>query len=305
MRILVVGAGAVGGYLGARLAAAGEDVTFAARGEHARVLIERGLTLHGPNGREDIRLSQIGELTALEGPFDAVFIAVKWPSLESACDELQRLLAPHGVVLPFLNGLDSEDVVARYVGAQRTIAAVAYMSAGLTAPGELYVHGNTRVGLAPYRPGQEVIVDDIARRFERARVPVRRAQDARTMLWEKMVWNAPFNALCGLTDLRALAALDAMPELVKEAMLEVIHVARADGADLPDALADLMMLVTRSEFPDTEPSMLQDVRAGRATEVDILQAAVVARGKQHAVDTPVMRTLTALIRAKTGAARST
>jgi 2-dehydropantoate 2-reductase len=297
MRILVVGAGAVGGYLGARLAEAGEDVTFVARGEHGRALAERGLLIRGRQSEERTRPLRVSDAAALSGPFDVVLVAVKWPNLEQACDELPRLIAPHGVVLPFLNGLDSEDVVARYVGAQRTLAAVAYMSSGLTGPGEMYTHGHTRVGLAPYRPGQEQTVEELARRFDRAGVPVRRSADAALMLWEKMVWNAPFNAVCALTGKRALAALDAAPGLIREAMSEVLKVARAERADLPDALIDVMLSLTRSEFPDTEPSMLQDVRAGRPTEVDILQGAVVERGARHQVDTPVLRTLAALVRA--------
>jgi 2-dehydropantoate 2-reductase len=297
MRILVVGAGAVGGYLGARLAEADEDVTFVARGEHARALAERGLTIHGPRGDLQTRPLRVASASELAGPFDVVLVAVKWPSLESACDELPRLLAPHGVVLPFLNGLDSEDVVSRYVGAQRTLAAVAYMSSGLTAPGELYAHGNTRIGIAAYRPGQEAIVEELGRRFEKAGVPTRLAPDAITMLWEKMVWNAPFNAVCALTGKRAAAALDAATELVKEAMAEVLRVARAEGAHLPDAYIPVMLHLTRTEFPDTEPSMLQDVRAGRPTEVDILQGAVVTRGLRAGIDTPVLRTLAALVRA--------
>lgn len=297
MRMLVVGAGAVGGYLGARLVLAGEDVTFVARGEHALSLKERGLLIDGLDGDERTPPLKVCEAKELTGTFDAILVAVKWPQLEAALDEVPRVIAPHGVVLPLLNGLDSEDVVARYVGAQRTVAAVAYMSAGLIAPGELYVHGPTRVGLAPYRPGQEAIVDELAKRFERAGIPIKKSAEARTMLWEKMVWNAPFNALCAITQKRAGAALAAAEGLVREAMHEVLRVARAEGADLPDALIDSMLELTRSEFPDTEPSMLQDVRAGRTTEVEILQGAVVERGKRHGIDTPVLRTLATLVRA--------
>jgi 2-dehydropantoate 2-reductase len=297
MRILVVGAGAVGGYLGARLAEADEDVTFVARGEHAHVLAERGLLVRGRQGDERTRPLRVSSATSLKGPFDVVLVAVKWPNLDEACDELARLLAPHGVVLPFLNGLDSEEVVSRYVGAQRTLAAVAYMSSGLTAPGELYTHGNTRIGIAPYRPGQGEVVQELGRRFEKAGVPTRLAEDATTMLWEKMVWNAPFNAVCALTGKRAAAALAAAPSLIEEAMAEVLRVARAEGAHLPDAFIPVMLHLTRTEYPDTEPSMLQDVRAGRPTEVDILQGAVVERGARAGIDTPVLRTLAALVRA--------
>jgi 2-dehydropantoate 2-reductase len=297
MRILVIGAGGVGGYFAARLTKAGEDVTVVARGEHGRALREKGLFIEGPSNEEHVPLPKVGELTELTGPYDLVLLAVKWPALEAACDELQRLLAPHGIVAPLLNGLDSEHVVARYVGAQRTLAAVAYMSSGILAPGRIYAHGNTRAGLAPYRPGQEAALESLASALERAGIPVRRHADALTMLWEKMVWNAPFNAICALTQKRAGEALSQAEELVRGAMREVIAVARADGAQLADVMIDVMIQVTRIEYPRTEPSMLQDVRAKRATEVDILQGAVVERGKRHGVDVPIMQTLASLVRA--------
>lgn len=296
MRLLVIGAGGVGGYLGARLLASGVDVTFVARGAHAQALRERGLLMRGPQGDERIQITQLREASALDGQYDVVLLAVKWPGLEQACDELQRVLAPEGVVLPFLNGLSSEEVVASFVGAQRTIAAVAYMSAGLLSPGEIYVHGNTRVGIAAYRPGQDAWLARLGKLFADAQIPVRTHPEHRSMLWEKMIWNAPFNAICALTRKNAGDALAQAPDLVKEAMREVIAVARAEGVQIPDVMVDVMLQVSRSEYPKTEPSMLQDVRAGRPTEVDILQAAVAERGKELGVDTPVMRTLAALVR---------
>jgi 2-dehydropantoate 2-reductase len=300
MRILTIGAGGVGGYLGARLTQAGCDVSFVARGAHGRALREQGLLVRGSSGEERVRLAHLVEHPReLEGPFDVVLVAVKSADLHDACDELQRLIAPDGVVLPLLNGLSSEDVVASYVGAQRTLAAVAYMSAGILEPGVVYAHGNTRVGLAAYRPGQESWLARLEQAFSAAQVPVRTHTDYRAMLWEKMVWNAPFNAICALTRRRAGVVAARVPELVRAAMREVIQVARADGVQLPDVIADAMLQVTRTDYPDTEPSMLQDVRAGRATEVEILQGAVAERGAALGVATPVMRTLAELIRGLT------
>lgn len=296
MRILVVGAGAVGGYFGARLALAGEDVTFVARGAHAEVMRARGLALTTPDGALHTPPLRVVELEAARGPFDLVLVAVKWPALAAVSAALPGLLAADGVCAPLLNGLESEDAVARHVGEARVIAAVAYMSASLKGPGEIHTNAPTRAGLAPYRPGQEARVEAIAARLERAGIPVRRAADHRVMLWEKMVWNAPFNAICALTGRYAADAIAVMEPLVREAMAEVIAVARAEGAPLSDAIADAMIHLTRTEFPLTEPSMLQDVRAGRETEVDILQGAVAERGRRASVDTPVMRTLAALVR---------
>jgi 2-dehydropantoate 2-reductase len=297
MRFLVVGAGGVGGYLGARLVAAGQDVQFVARGAHAAALREQGLLIRGPDGDERIAVGKPLEARELQGHFDVVLLAVKWRGLPEACDELGRVLAPDGVVLPLLNGLSSEDIVASYVGAQRTLAAVAYMSAGLIGPGEIYVHGNSRVGLAAYRPGQDAFMELLPRLFSAAQVPVRVHGDYRAMLWEKMVWNAPFNAVCALARKNSGSVVESQPQLVREAMLEVIRVARADGVNIADVMADMMLQVTRTEFAKTEPSMLQDLRAGRPTEVDILQGAVADRADALGVEAPIMKTLAALIRA--------
>jgi 2-dehydropantoate 2-reductase len=299
MRTLVIGAGGVGGYLGARLAQAGADVTIAARGEHGRLLSEAGLEIQGPNGSERVPLRRVvPSAAALDERFDLILLAVKWPELESTCDALHNLIAANGVVVPLLNGLRSEEVVASYVGAQRTIAGVAYMSAGIAAPGAIYVHGNTRYGLAPFRPGQDGELAAISQLFSSAGVPVRTYDDHRRMLWEKMVWNAPFNAICALTQRSSGEAVARAEPLLRAAMSEVIAVATADGVALPPQMIDAMIHVTRSEFPNTEPSMLQDLRRGRPTEVDILQGEVVARGEAHGVPTPVMSTLASLVRAR-------
>lgn len=296
MRILLVGAGAVGGYFGARLVLAGEDVTFVARGAHAEAMRSRGLILRTPAGEVRTPPLRVIDLDAAQGPFDLVLVAVKWPSLADVSARLPGLLAAEGLVLPLLNGLDSEDAVAQHVGASRVIASIAYMSAGLSGPGVIETLAPTRAGLAPYRAGQEPRVEAIAALLERAGIPARRSSSYRAMLWEKMVWNAPFNAICALTGQRAGVVAERMEDLVRAGMLEVIAVARAEGAEIPLETADAMLALTRAEFPLTEPSMLQDVRAGRATEVDILQGAVVERGRRVGVDTPVLRTLATLVR---------
>ncbi|WP_437812284.1 ketopantoate reductase family protein [Sorangium sp. So ce1078] len=296
MRILIVGAGAVGGYFGARLALAGEDVTFVARGAHAEAMRSRGLVIRTPAGELRTPPLRVAALDGARGPFDLALIAVKWASLAAVSARLPALLAADGLAAPLLNGLDSEDEVAREVGASRVIASIAYMSSGLSGPGEIETLAPTRAGLAPYRPGQEARVEATAALLERAGIPVRRGSNYRTMLWEKMVWNAPFNAICALTGQRAGVAVERMEDLARAAMLEVIAVARAEGAEISEATADAMIALTRAEFPLTEPSMLQDVRAGRETEVELLQGAVVERGRRAGVDTPVLRTLAALVR---------
>jgi len=240
----------------------------------------------------------VEDVNALNERFGLILIGVKALELEQACDPLPNLLEPLGVVVPLLNGLTSEDVVARYVGAQRTLAAVAYMSAGILEAGHIYVHGKVRVGLAPYRPGQDEDIARVAEMLERSGVGVQRSEDYRAMLWQKMVWNAPLNAICALTQKPAGVAIERLEPIVARAMREVIAVARADGVELSDRLVDNMLRMSLQDFPRTEPSMLQDVRRGRATEVDVLQGEVVARAAQLGVDVPVLSTLEALMRGR-------
>ncbi|HTN92169.1 MAG TPA: 2-dehydropantoate 2-reductase N-terminal domain-containing protein, partial [Sorangium sp.] len=111
MRILIVGAGAVGGYFGARLALAGEDVTFVARGAHGEAMRSRGLVLRTPAGELRTPPLRVVDLDAARGPFDLALIAVKWPSLAAVSARLPGLLAGGGLAAPLLNGLDSEDAV--------------------------------------------------------------------------------------------------------------------------------------------------------------------------------------------------
>ncbi len=297
MKTLIIGAGGVGGYFGARLLQAGFDVTIAARGEHGRALAERGLSLREGERETRVEIPRLAlDLESLRERFELILLAVKWPELEAVCDTLPNLITPHGLVAPLLNGLSSEEVVARYVGAQRTLAAVALMSAGLIAPGAIYVQPFARVGFAPFRPGQETDVARVAAMFERAGVPVQRSDDYRGMLWQKMLWNAPFNGVCALTRRPAGECAERLEPLLRRAMREVIAVAGAEGVVLPEQVADVMLQVARNQFPNSEPSMLQDVRKGRPTEVEILQGEVVRRGQAHGVDTPVLTTLADLIR---------
>ncbi|MFM2419773.1 MAG: hypothetical protein RL385_4496 [Pseudomonadota bacterium] len=296
MRALVIGAGGVGGVLAERLASAGHDVRVVARGAHGEAIARFGLCVRERKAERQVALHVLRARDVADASVDVAFLCVKWPELTSALQELARVLAPHGIAVPLLNGLDSEDVVASYVGAQRTLAGVAYMSAGIVSPGVVYEHGPSRLGLACYRPGQERSLAELSTALTDAGLPTQAHDDARSMLWSKMVWNAPFNAICALVDANAGDVVARDPELVKGAMREVLATARAFGVPLPDVLIDGMLHVTRTEFPDTEPSMLQDVRRGRPTEIDVLAGRVVELAMSRDVPTPVLSTLTALVR---------
>jgi 2-dehydropantoate 2-reductase len=298
LSILIVGAGAVGGYYGAILARAGHLVTIVARGDHGRAVAERGLLVEDPGGSFTVELPVLPSAEAARGlGADIVLVAVKASALPEVAAHVGLALAPGGVAIPLLNGLDSEEELARVIGPERVVGGVAQIAARLVAPGVVRADAPGRIVLAPLTPERLPQAERIARAFSDAGLGCEARRDLARVLWAKLLWNAPFNAVCALTRKTAGQVLE-VPELervVREAMQEVVAVARAEGVSLDDRLVAATLDATRTSFRDTLPSMLQDVLAGRTTECRALQGAVVRRGALRGVPTPVHNLLLALV----------
>ncbi len=299
MRVLIAGSGAVGGYFGVKLALAGHDVTFLARGEHGRAIRDDGLHVETPDGvlvgrgRVVERLEDVAP-----GTSEVALVAVKTPALDALGPGVARALVADGAAVPLQNGLDSEDVLAAHVGEGRTIGGIARMGSAVVGPGRVRLVGGGTIVLAPYRGGDLARVEALAKTLSDAGIDTEAKPDLGKVLWGKLLWNGPFNGICALTRLVPGEVLKepSLEALVRGAMHEILAVARADGAPLPEALVDAMIDGSRTVWATTEPSMLQDVLAAREHEVESLQAAVVSRGRKHAVPTPIHDALTALLR---------
>ncbi len=170
MRIAVMGAGGVGGYFGARLAHAGHDVAFIARGRHLAALRERGLAVKSANG--DVRLAHpnVTEDPATLDPADVVLFAVKLWDTESAADAVRPLVARGGVIVPFQNGVESIDRIGAVVGAARVMGGVAYIAATIAEPGVIAHTGTmARLRFGPVLPGAACRRRGAARGLQRCR----------------------------------------------------------------------------------------------------------------------------------------
>ena len=298
MRILIVGAGAVGGTFGAKLAGGGHAVGFVARGENGRMIRERGLLLRAPEGERVARGPVFESVEAARGfEADVALLCVKWGSLSDVARATGATLGDRGVAIPLLNGLEVEQELCRFLPSERVVGGVAQLAAAQIGPGEIELRAGGMITVAPLSPEQAPLVEKLAAAFSEC-FPCHAESDIARVRWQKLLWNAPFNAVCALTRRRAgeVLALPELEALVKDVMREVIAVARADGVELPDGSIDAMIGVTLGTFARTEPSMLQDVRAGRETETDELQGAVVARGERHGVPTPLLAALHVLLR---------
>ncbi|HEX4340153.1 MAG TPA: ketopantoate reductase family protein [Polyangiaceae bacterium] len=301
MKLLVVGAGAVGGYYAAMLSRAGHDVTVVARGEHGRAIREHGLVVDIPGGTLTATPTVVGDVKDAESlGADVAIVAVKAASLLDVAEGTGKALAKDGFAIPLLNGLDSETELAAVIGAGRVIGGIAQIASLIAGPGHIHVDAPAKIVLAPLSPGQMTDVERIAAEFARAGFECEAKPDLSRILWTKLLWNAPFNAICALTD-RSAGEVLAVPELaalVRDTMEELARVALADGVTIDERLIAGTLDATRTKFSDSRPSMLQDMRNGRPTEASALQGAVVRRGEKHGVATPIHRTLLALVLGK-------
>lgn len=300
MRCAVVGAGAVGGYYGAKLAAAGVDVSLVARGAHRDAIAERGLWVWSPLGDFEVRPHVTDDPAAI-GPVDLVLYAVKTYHNAEALPLLRPLVGPDTTVLTLQNGVGSADAVGRVVGAERVLAGPTYIATALRGPGVIEQTGTHRriVFGEVVHPGPSPSdrVRALADLLTRADIQAEPVADARVPLWEKFAYLAPFAAVTGAARQPAgvVWSTPALRATMDAAFAEAEAVARAEGiAVAPDLLARIRQYMDALP-PATRSSLLIDLQAGRRIELDALAADVVRRGVRLGVPTPVMATLAAVL----------
>ncbi|HWP99993.1 MAG TPA: 2-dehydropantoate 2-reductase [Vicinamibacterales bacterium] len=301
MHVVVVGAGAVGGYFGALLARAGERVTFLARGAHLHAIRANGLAVRSPLGDFVVHCEAV-EDPARAGEADVVLFTVKTYDNPVAARLLPPLLGERGVVLTLQNGVDSTEELAAVVGARRVLAGAAYVATALVEPGIIEQTGTHRrivfgeVFGDPPRLSDRVLA--IREALERAGVDVEAVADARGPLWEKFVYLAPFSGFTAAARLPIgpLWQDDLIRSQLMAAFDEVASVAAAEGIELPDGAIDRIRAYTAALPPATRSSLLVDLAQGRRLEVESLQGSVVRRAARAGVAVPIMTTLYALLK---------
>jgi 2-dehydropantoate 2-reductase len=301
MHVAIVGSGAVGGYYGAKLARAGQRVSFLARGAHLQALRERGLQIRSPLGDFTVH-GEAEQDSSRIGPVDVVLYSVKAYDNGTALPLLDSLVGEKTVVLTLQNGVDSADEIAARIGADKVIAGPTYIATAVTAPGVIEQTGTHRrivfgeiFGNPPRLSDRVLALRDA---MANADIQAEAVADARTAMWEKFSYLAPFAGFSGASrlPLGPIWGDQFTRAQLQAAVAEVIAVARAEGVDIP---AD-MEVRTRTfveGLPGTmRASLLIDLSQGKRIEVEALQGSVVRRGQRAGVPTPIMATLYAVLK---------
>lgn len=294
MRIAVIGAGGVGGYFGARLALAGHDVAFLARGENLHALRERGLSLTGASGEARIAPVRASADPRELGPADVVLVAVKSWQLAELAPRLSALLGPATVVVPLLNGVEAPALLAASLGAEPVAAGLCGIVAYLAEPGHVHHEGVepfVRFGELDDRPSPRL--ERLREAFVAAGVRAEIPPDIQVALWTKLLFIAPVSSVGALTrasvgEWRGLAGARGLAE---RAMREVAAVAAARGAALAADAVERTLAFLDGMAPGATSSLQRDLEAGRRSELDAQAGAVVRLGAEAGVETPACRLL--------------
>jgi len=306
MRILVHGAGAVGGYFGALLARGGHDVTLVARGPHLAALQASGLTVKRPEGTLHVSpIRAVGEPTAAPGP-EIVLVCVKSYDTPAAAQALRAVVGPDTIVLSLQNGIENEALLTEGLGLPPLLVGLTRIGVELTAPAEVTYSGRGEVIFGEGDGTPSARAARLAAAFAAASVPYELRHDVLVAAWEKLAWNAAFNAISTLTQstVAETLAMSASRALVVQAMEEVDAVAIALGIPVRRTRTSAVLDESAGGLPDFPTSMLQDLRRGRRLEHDALNGAVVRAAARAGVPVPVNRALFALLSRLDPAARS-
>jgi 2-dehydropantoate 2-reductase len=306
VRIAIVGSGGVGGYFGGRLAAAGADVTFIARGAHLDAMRSRGLLVHSPLG--DVHLPRVhatGDPAAI-GPVDVVLFTVKLYDTESAISLLPPLIGPETVVVPFQNGVDTVDRLTRAVGREHTAGGTAYVAALVAEPGVIRHTANNRLVFGELDGARSQRLEGLLDACRAGGIDATMSEHIEVDIWTKFVWLTVLSGVTTVTRLPIGAIRDDadLMALCEAAMLEGMAVARAKGISLPLTVLDDLVPGLHRLPPQAKSSMLEDLERGRPLELPWLSGAVVRIGEELGVLAPTHRFITTVLMPHVGGQRS-
>ena len=303
MRTLIAGAGAIGGYVGAKMAHAGQDVTLFARGAHLAAMRERGIKVLSEEGDFEVKPEVIGSLEGA-GPFDVIFLGVKAHGLTSLAPQLTPLIGENTTVVGTQNGVpwwffqdeplervDPGGVIAASIPSRSVVASIVYLGTDIVEPGVIRHTEGNRISLGePDGSRSErcrAIADALIKAGLRCPITVR----IRTEIWVKILGNVAFNPISALTraTLVQMARDPGVRDVVRCIMTEVETVANKLGVELPISIDQ--RIAGAEKVGEHKTSMLQDLEAGRPLELEPVVGAVVELGEQLGIDMPHTRTV--------------
>lgn len=291
MRVVIVGAGGVGGYLGVRLSEAGYDVRYLVRGRNLTTLREKGITLISPLGNVNLGPQQASDIPLELAPADVVIVTVKLYSLAEVAPKLVPLLEPETAVLPLQNGVEAHTILTAALGPSAPLKGTISIKSFLESPGKVNCKSPfCRIRFAEGNGQISKRTEGIATTLNACiGVDAVLSTDIDGDLWRKFIMLASFSAVACMARATIGQVLNSAEarKLLLDATAEAAAVGRAYGVHFPADISDIVDKQVRGMPMDGRASMLEDLEAGRRLELPFLSGAVVRLGRQKGIQTPV------------------
>ena len=298
MRIAIVGSGGVGGYFGGRLAAAGADVTFLARGAHLEAMRARGLRIDSPKGNVHLPRVKAESDPTVVGPVDVAFFAVKLYDTDGALALLRPLVGPDTVVIGFQNGVETVASLTRAVGPSHTAGGVSYVSAVIAEPGVIRHTAMDHLIFGKPDGSRSPQLEALLEACRPAGFQATLSTDITVDIWTKFVRLSVFSGMTAVTrsPIGVIVNDPELLEMLKAAVRETLAVARAKGVAVSGTIDDDVAAAYKALPPQAKASMLEDLERGRRIELPWLSAAVVRLGREVGVPTPTHTFINAVLK---------
>ncbi|HWQ68694.1 MAG TPA: 2-dehydropantoate 2-reductase, partial [Patescibacteria group bacterium] len=286
---------AVGGYFGGLLAKGGADVTFIARSERLEALMARGLAVKSWKGDFSVRVRATDDPAEVD-PVNLVLFCVKSYDTESAICQALPMIGRHTNVLSLQNGIDNEEKIASFIGQEKVLAGVAYIGASAPEPGVVLHQESGKIVFGELDGGVSERVIRLKAFFDRYSFPAEISSNIQAVLWTKLAWNAPFNAINTLIGgpVKVILENPHTLELARLVTAEVVAVANASGVNL--AFEEVWERnVKFSQHYGVKTSMLQDHEAGKPLEHEALNGVIINKSAEHGLQAPYNFALYALL----------
>jgi len=290
MRIAVFGTGGVGGYFGAQLARAGEDVVFIARGKHLQAIHTQGLRVETSKGDIVIHPAQVADNPVQVGVVDLVILGVKTWQVTEAARAMQPMIGQNTFVVPLQNGVEAPSQLAEVLGREHVLGGLCGTMSWIVAPGHIRSIGEThfiKFGEMDKRPGERA--EQLRQVFQRSGVKAEVPPDIHVSLWEKFLFVVSFGGVGAVT--RApIGVIRTLPEtrrMLELCLREIFAVARARHVAMSDGSVEKSIAFLDSLAPSGTTSLQRDIADGKPSELEAWNGAVVRLGREAGVPTPL------------------
>lgn len=290
MKTYILGSGGIGGYFGGKLAQAGADVTFVARGEHYQAMKAHGLALRTTDGNFVINpVNVINSIGQIENP-DLIILAVKAYDLDDVAKQLATVITKNTVILTTQNGITGDLIINEILPNTIILAGVAYIITAKTAPGEITQSGGLKKIIVGDRSqSHEQALENVVKELQDAGINAVKSEDIVKDMWQKFIFISAFSGMTALcrSSIGPIRENALTRDLYEKCVNEAINVAKSLDVALPETIFEDVMKITDATQADAKSSLLHDVENGKQTEIIALNGTLCRLAIEQGIDTPV------------------